>query len=40
MGHCFNVAAIDGKVVFLGFQSGMADPVHKKYRDYYVMRTN
>ncbi|WP_186777409.1 toxin glutamine deamidase domain-containing protein [Streptomyces salinarius] len=40
VGHCFNVAAIDGKVVFLGFQSGMADPVHKKYRDYYVMRTN
>ncbi|UYQ66702.1 DUF6531 domain-containing protein [Streptomyces peucetius] len=40
IGHYFNVANIDGKVVFLDFQSGKANPAHKKYRDYYVMRTN
>ncbi len=40
VGHYFNVANIDGKVVFLDFQSGKANPAHKKYRDYYVMRTN
>ncbi|MEU2898615.1 DUF6531 domain-containing protein [Streptomyces sp. NPDC001273] len=40
VGHYFNVANIDGKVVFLDFQSGKANPAHKRYRDYYVMRTN
>ncbi|MFD5127027.1 DUF6531 domain-containing protein [Streptomyces olindensis] len=40
IGHYFNVVNIDGKVVFLDFQSGKANPAHKKYRDYYVMRTN
>ncbi|MFC8437328.1 RHS repeat-associated core domain-containing protein [Streptomyces griseoincarnatus] len=40
VGHYFNVANIEGKVVFLDFRSGKANPAHKKYRDYYVMRTN
>ncbi|CAL9317429.1 hypothetical protein SUDANB148_05667 [Streptomyces sp. SudanB148_2056] len=33
MGHYFNVANIEGKVVFLDFRSGKANPAHKKYRD-------
>ncbi|GGZ81565.1 MULTISPECIES: RHS repeat-associated core domain-containing protein [Streptomyces rochei group] len=40
LGHYFNVANIDGKVVFLDFQSGKANPAHKKYDSYYLMRTN
>ncbi|MEU3445215.1 hypothetical protein ACOZDF_26845 [Streptomyces griseoincarnatus] len=40
MGHYFNVANIDGKVVFLDLQSGKANPAHKNHRDYHVKRTN
>lgn len=40
LGHYFNVANVDGKVVFLDFQSGKAKPALEKYRNYYVMRTN
>ncbi|MFF6992611.1 RHS repeat-associated core domain-containing protein [Streptomyces sp. NPDC010273] len=40
LGHYFNVANIDGKVVFLDFQSGKAKPALEKYRNYYVMRAN
>ncbi|WP_327396989.1 DUF6531 domain-containing protein [Streptomyces phaeochromogenes] len=40
VGHYFNVANIDGKVVFLDFQSGKANPAAQRYRHYYLMRTN
>ncbi|WP_453087020.1 FG-GAP-like repeat-containing protein [Streptomyces roseus] len=40
IGHYFNVANIDGKVVFLDFQQGRANPAAPKYRDYFLMRTN
>ncbi|WP_327370360.1 DUF6531 domain-containing protein [Streptomyces sp. NBC_01217] len=40
IGHYFNVANIDGKVVFLDFQSGKANPAATRYRNYYLMRTN
>lgn len=40
LGHYFNVANIDGKVVFLDFQSGKANPAASRYRNYYIMRTN
>ncbi|MEU3036536.1 DUF6531 domain-containing protein [Streptomyces griseoaurantiacus] len=40
IGHYFNVANIDGKVVFLDFQQGKANPAKSSYRDYYLMRTN
>ncbi|MBU5948924.1 hypothetical protein KQY13_34570 [Streptomyces sp. PAM3C] len=40
VGHYFNVASIDGKVVFLDLQSGKANPAHKNHRDYHVKRTN
>lgn len=40
IGHYFNVANIDGKVVFLDFQSGKANPAANRYRNYYLMRTN
>ncbi|WP_228988732.1 toxin glutamine deamidase domain-containing protein [Streptomyces sp. DH8] len=40
IGHYFNVANIDGKVVFLDFQSGKADPAAKRFRNYHLMRTN
>ncbi|MEU1867832.1 hypothetical protein [Streptomyces gardneri] len=36
----FNVANIDGKVVFFDFQSGKANPAAPRYRHYYLMRTN
>lgn len=40
VGHYFNVVNVDGKVVFLDFQSGKAKPALKRYDAYYVMRTN
>lgn len=40
VGRYFNVANIDGRVVFLDFQSGKADPAAKRYRNHYLMRTN
>ncbi|MFJ3539051.1 FG-GAP-like repeat-containing protein [Streptomyces sp. NPDC090109] len=40
VGHYFNVANINGKVVFLDFQTGKANPAAPRYRDYYLMRTN
>ncbi|MFF2901985.1 DUF6531 domain-containing protein [Streptomyces sp. NPDC057966] len=40
VGHYFNVANIDGKVVFLDFQNGKANPAAARYRHYYLMRTN
>ncbi|MEU6057824.1 DUF6531 domain-containing protein [Streptomyces sp. NPDC047097] len=40
VGHYFNVANIDGKVVFFDFQSGKANPARTAYRHYYLMRTN
>ncbi len=35
-----HVANIDGKVVFLDFQTGKANPAAQRYRHYYLMRTN
>jgi hypothetical protein len=40
IGHYFNVVNIDGKVVFLDFQTGKANPALARYRHYYFMRTN
>ncbi|MBT1187915.1 RHS repeat protein [Streptomyces sp. CJ_13] len=40
MGHYFNVANIDGKVVFFDFQQGRANPADPRYRSYYLMRTD
>ncbi|MFF9392304.1 DUF6531 domain-containing protein [Streptomyces griseoluteus] len=40
VGHYFNVANLDGKVVFLDFQTGKANPAAQRYRHYYLMRTN
>ncbi|WP_238995483.1 RHS repeat-associated core domain-containing protein [Streptomyces cyaneogriseus] len=40
IGHYFNVVNIDGRVVFLDFQQGRAEPAKPHYRDYYIMRTN
>ncbi|MEV4920930.1 DUF6531 domain-containing protein [Streptomyces tirandamycinicus] len=40
IGHYFNVVNIDGKVIFLDFQSGKAKPAAPRYRNYYLMRTN
>ncbi|MEU5438767.1 FG-GAP-like repeat-containing protein [Streptomyces sp. NPDC020719] len=40
IGHYFNVINVDGKVVFLDFQQGRANPAQPRYRDYYLMRTN
>nr|WP_243460381.1 RHS repeat-associated core domain-containing protein [Streptomyces sp. M54] len=40
IGHYFNVANIGGKVVFLDFQQGKANPARADFRHYYLMRTN
>lgn len=40
IGHYFNVANIDGKVVFLDFQQGRANPANPRWKNYYLMRTN
>ncbi|MEU5420300.1 ricin-type beta-trefoil lectin domain protein [Streptomyces sp. NPDC020667] len=39
-GHYFNVVNMDGKVVFLDFQQGRANPANPRWRTYYLMRTN
>lgn len=40
IGHYFNVVNLDGKVVFLDFQQGKANPADPRWKIYYLMRTN
>ncbi|MCF6521540.1 RHS repeat protein [Streptomyces sp. JJ36] len=40
MGHYFNVVNNNGKIVFLDFQTGRANPADPRYTSYYLMRTD
>ncbi|MFI2077621.1 hypothetical protein [Streptomyces triculaminicus] len=40
VGHYFNVVNVDGRVVFLDFQQGRANPADPRWKIYYLMRTN